>query len=123
MSDRVTMTSKTVFHNPRVQNDKGGLVEVGDTFETDAGHARDLERLRLAEPAPGALDAVEPAPLEPHFQVSEAALRTDRQRRRVASKSTAPESDASELVASQLAASDPAASQPAASQPGASDPA
>lgn len=82
MSDRVAMTANAVFHNPRVNNAKGGLVEAGDTFETDLAHAQDLERLGHAIPLAGSVLGVEPAPLEPHRQVSEAALRADRARRR-----------------------------------------
>lgn len=84
MSDLVAMKAKTTFHNTRVRNDKGGLVEAGDTFETDVMHAKDLQRLGHADPVDGSLDGREDPPLEPHHQVSENALRADRARRRAA---------------------------------------
>lgn len=84
MSDRVAMTAKTMFFNTRIRSDRDGLVEAGDRFETDVAHARDLARLGFATPAEGALDGREDPPLAPHHQVSETALRADRQRRRAA---------------------------------------
>ncbi|KOX49881.1 hypothetical protein ADL19_19670 [Streptomyces purpurogeneiscleroticus] len=81
MTDLVAMKAKTTFHNTRVQNDKGGLVETGDTFETDVMHAKDLQRLGHADPVDGSLDGREDAPLEPHHQVSERALVADRAKR------------------------------------------
>jgi hypothetical protein len=81
MTDLVAMKAKTTFHNTRVQNDKGGLVELGDTFETDVMHAKDLQRLGHADPVNGSLDGREDAPLEPHHQVSERALAADRAKR------------------------------------------
>ncbi|MGU3418523.1 hypothetical protein [Methylobacterium sp. D54C] len=90
MSDRIAMTANTVFHNPRIQNAKGGLVEAGDTFETDLAHAQDLERLGHAIPLAGSVLGIAPAPLEPHHQVSESALRADRGRRRPAESAADP---------------------------------
>ncbi|MGX9979064.1 hypothetical protein ACN9MF_04095 [Methylobacterium fujisawaense] len=84
MSDCVAMTVNTEFHNPRIRNAKNGLVEAGDTFETDLAHAQDLERLGHAVPLAGPVLGIAPAPLEPHHQVSESALRADRARRRAA---------------------------------------
>lgn len=88
MSDLVAMKAKTTFHNPRVQNDKGGLVEMGDTFETDVLHAKDLQRLGHADPIDGSLDGREAQPLQPHYQVSEPALAADRERRRSGTRGT-----------------------------------
>lgn len=90
MTDRVAMTANTVFQNPRVQNAKNGLVEAGDTFETDLAHAQDLERLGHAIPLAGSVLGIAPAPLEPHHQVSETALRADRSRRRSAEPAADP---------------------------------
>lgn len=81
MADLVKMKSKTTFHNARVRNDKGGLVETGDEFETDPQHAKDLARLGHADPVSGGIHDIPDAPLEPHHQVSETALRADRDRR------------------------------------------
>lgn len=91
MTDLVSMVAKTTFHNPRVRGAKNGLVETGDTFETDVLHAKDLRRLGHAEPVEGALDGREDPPLEPHHQVSQRALAADRAKRRAAQ---APGSDA-----------------------------
>ena len=88
MSDLVAMKAKTTFHNPRVQNDKGGLVEMGDTFETDVLHAQDLQRLGHADPVDGSPDGREAPPLKPHHQVSERALTADRERRRSGTRAT-----------------------------------
>ena len=82
MSDLVAMTAKTTFHNTRVRNGKGGLVEAGDTFETDVMHARDLQRLGHADPVEDDLDGREDPPLVPHHQVSQRDLEADRRRRR-----------------------------------------
>ncbi|GJD34219.1 hypothetical protein [Methylobacterium aerolatum] len=89
MTDTIRMVAKTTFHNPRVRNDKNGLVEEGDRFETDVAHARDLQRLGHAEAIEGALDGVEIPPLEPHHQVSQRDLDADRRRRRAAPAETA----------------------------------
>ena len=93
MSDRIAMTANTVFQNPRIQNAKNGLVEAGDTFETDLIHAQELERLGHAIPLAGSVLGVEPPPLEAHHQVSETALRADRARRRAAPATPEPASE------------------------------
>ena len=85
MSDRIAMTANTVFQNPRIQNARNGLVEAGDTFETDLAHAQELERLGHAIPLAGSVLG-----LEPPDQVSEIALRADRARRRAAEPATDP---------------------------------
>ncbi len=82
MADRVAMMGKTTFHNTRIRNEKGGLVEAGDTFETDVLHAKDLHRLGHADPVDGSLDGREAPPLAPHYQVSQPDLDADRRRRR-----------------------------------------
>ena len=82
MTDLVRMTARTTFHNARVKNKKGGLVEAGDAFETDVMHARDLHRLGHADPVDGSLDGREDPPLVPHHQVSQHALAADRAKRR-----------------------------------------
>lgn len=81
MSDLVAMKAKTIFHDDRVRNDKGGLVEEGDTFETDVTHAKDLHRLGHADPVSGTLDGIEAGPLSAHHQVSQRALDEDRAKR------------------------------------------
>lgn len=90
MSDRIAMMANTVFQNPRIQNARNGLVEAGDTFETDLAHAQELERLDHANPLAGSVLGLTPPPLEPHHQVSETALRADRTRRRVPEPATDP---------------------------------
>lgn len=90
MFNQVPMKANTVFQNPRIQNAKNGLVEAGDTFETDLAHAQELERLGHAIPLAGSVLGIEPPPLEPHHQVSETALRADRTRRRAPEPATDP---------------------------------
>lgn len=81
MTHLVEMKSKTTLHNPRIVNDKGGLVEDGDLFHTDPAHARDLVRLGHAEPTSGSIHDIPDAPLAPHHTVSAPDLRADRHRR------------------------------------------
>lgn len=86
MADQVRMTSRTVFTNERITvfadggptaGVKGGMATVGDAFETDLAHAKDLNRLGLAVPVNrDDLDGPLPA-LEPHFQVSVPQLAAD----------------------------------------------
>lgn len=89
MANQVRMKSKSVFRNDRItvfvdgkpDGEKGRTVTVGEEFETDLGHAKELHRFGLADPVNASdLDAETP-PLEPHFQVSEDDLRRDRARR------------------------------------------
>lgn len=87
MADQVRMISRTVFTNERITvfadggptaGVKGGTATVGDAFETDLAHAKNLDRLGLAIPASREdLDGPLPA-LEPHYQVSVPQLSADR---------------------------------------------
>lgn len=82
--DKVRMTAKTVFGNERMtvfpsegppEGVKGRAVQIGETFETDLDHAKDLARLGHAEADdPADLDRP-PGFLEPHHQVSEGEVR------------------------------------------------
>ena len=81
--DRVRMTALSVFHNARItpvapdpaaegaeaeafRSPRDGTAQVGDVFETDAAHAKDLARAGLAQAHDqDALDAAETPPETP----------------------------------------------------------
>ena len=90
MADRVRMKSKTVFQNDRVtvfhaggpkEGEPGRTVTVGDEFETDVFHGKELARLGHAEPLGWSVDGLEDPALEPHHQVSMTQLQLDQQKR------------------------------------------
>lgn len=98
MADKVRMTSRTVFANERItvfpksgpaEGVKGGAAQVGDEFETDLLHAKDLDRLELADPVDRADLDGEALPLTAHYQVSAPALAAD-QAARAAAAAAAP---------------------------------
>lgn len=111
MTDQVRMKSKTVFSNERItvfreggpeEGIKGGAALVGDEFETDLGHAKELAALDIAEPLKAADLKVETPALQPHHQVSVPQLAADQATRAQA------DSAASASVATSKAKAKPA---------------